>query len=459
MTKMTKGRELPVGSALLLAMSAAEAMSATLCVPSEYATINAALDAALLGDTVLVAPGTYTTAEVRVVDIGGPFPVYSLGFLKDGVVVESESGPEATVLDLMGQGDPSSASWVFLAALLPSQNTVVDGFTVTGSPLGWNGMWVSECGKVTVRDCIFENLDARPGGLGGGGIACGATSLVLERTVFRNCHGVEGGGVWYYEGDVAAHLQGDITVDACTFENCSEQAMLIFGDGRLPTRAATIGNCVFRGNSSINGGGAVAIGDYTLTLHTCSFFDNISSASGGAASLSCNFNIRDCLFVRNACTGNAQGGAVSAGPASAGVGSVQGCTFYGNSQQWTFSGGAAMKLSVPPGGGSFDLGNNTFVASTGSTAIYLFSGALTSSCNVLWNNTAGDVQGFTLDPTDRIVDPMFCDVTLDDFTLNEASPCLPANSLGCGQIGAFGQGCGSVSIEPTTWAKIKSMYR
>jgi hypothetical protein len=102
--------------------------------------------------------------------------------------------------------------------------------------------------------------------------------------------------------------------------------------------------------------------------------------------------------------------------------------------------------------------HNIAAGSEGSTAVWLRSGSPTTSCNVFWDNAAGDVHGFALDPSDRIVDPIFCDVTLDDFTLNEVSPCLPANSLGCGLIGAFGQGCGAVSLEPMTWARIKAMY-
>jgi hypothetical protein len=32
-------------------------------------------------------------------------------------------------------------------------------------------------------------------------------------------------------------------------------------------------------------------------------------------------------------------------------------------------------------------------------------------------------------------------------------------SLGCGLIGALGQGCGAVAIEPWSWGKIKGAYR
>ena len=59
-------------------------------------------------------------------------------------------------------------------------------------------------------------------------------------------------------------------------------------------------------------------------------------------------------------------------------------------------------------------------------------------------------------------DPLFCDPDNGDFTLSSQSPCLPGNhpdGADCGLIGALGQGCDPVSVEPETWAGIKSRYR
>jgi hypothetical protein len=47
----------------------------------------------------------------------------------------------------------------------------------------------------------------------------------------------------------------------------------------------------------------------------------------------------------------------------------------------------------------------------------------------------------------------------NDLTVSSLSPCLPANSLGCGLIGALGQGCGTVAIQPMSWGQIKGAYR
>jgi hypothetical protein len=58
-----------------------------------------------------------------------------------------------------------------------------------------------------------------------------------------------------------------------------------------------------------------------------------------------------------------------------------------------------------------------------------------------------------------VVNPYFCDPANDDFTVAENSVCVPSNNS-CGmQIGAYGVGCGIVSVEPSSWGAIKGLYR
>jgi len=56
----------------------------TIHVPADYATIQGAIDAAVNGDIVLVAPGTY---------------VENLDFLGKAITVQSSDGAEVTVVD------------------------------------------------------------------------------------------------------------------------------------------------------------------------------------------------------------------------------------------------------------------------------------------------------------------------------------------------------------------------
>ena len=82
-----------------------------------------------------------------------------------------------------------------------------------------------------------------------------------------------------------------------------------------------------------------------------------------------------------------------------------------------------------------------------------------SGCNVLWNNTADYVdwpQRAAI--RDIHADPEFCDPDLLDFTVRNSSPAATGNGV-CGPIGVHGVGCGAVSVESSTWGRIKAAFR
>ena len=69
----------------------------TLHVPGDYPTIQAAIDASVDGDTVLIADGTYTGEGNRDLDFGGR-----------AITVRSAGGPEHCVISTdLGQPKPS----------------------------------------------------------------------------------------------------------------------------------------------------------------------------------------------------------------------------------------------------------------------------------------------------------------------------------------------------------------
>ncbi len=103
---------------------------AVLDVPSPYATIQAAINAASVLDTVVVAPGTYNEAIV----------------LKDDVMVRSSGGSSVTTI---ADGSGTVVSAVGLQGL-----ACLEGFTVDGLGESDHGLsvWTS---SFTVRDCVF----------------------------------------------------------------------------------------------------------------------------------------------------------------------------------------------------------------------------------------------------------------------------------------------------------------
>ncbi|MHC4945192.1 MAG: DUF1565 domain-containing protein [Planctomycetota bacterium] len=105
--------------------------SATIHVPADYATIQEAIDAASAGDTVLVASGTY---------------VENIDFLGKDIVVKSEQGPQATVIDGNKAGP--------VATLMngESPDAVLEGFTIQNGSGTYNPNGYYYGGGIRIRD-------------------------------------------------------------------------------------------------------------------------------------------------------------------------------------------------------------------------------------------------------------------------------------------------------------------
>ncbi len=418
------------------------AVSATLHVPGGYPTIQAGIDASAEGDTVLVAAGTYTDVETRNLPSGRALWT-SCVFLKDGVVLKSEAGAEATVIDMKGFQGPQPA--VINARLMSSTQTAIEGFTITGAPYGARGIYTFES-SITVRGCVIRDIDI--GLSNGGGMIAQGDHRVID-CEFVNCRSNTNGGAIY-------HSNGHLDLIGCTIRECASPAVRLDGVGGGPVESATIADCEFVDNVSTVGAGAISCGLYFggVSVTNCFFRNNICHGTGGGALDFGQGNrlIENCMFIENgALAGNGEGGALS----MLGIGTcvVRGNTFFRNYKTSNPAPGAAVAFLCDA---QFE--RNVVVESTGGAAVSRsVNFPLSTSCNVYWANPSG--IGIPLSPTDREVDPQFCDPALEDLTLRLGSPCLPEDPLGCGLIGALGMGCGSVSVQSKSWGSIKGAYR
>ena len=92
----------------------------------------------------------------------GAYTTTSIVFLRDGVVLKSELGSGATVLDMgpvVALGDPVAVVGSGLGS-----TTVIEGFTIQGGPHipSWGVVLDSESEDLTIRDCKILEFDARP---------------------------------------------------------------------------------------------------------------------------------------------------------------------------------------------------------------------------------------------------------------------------------------------------------
>jgi len=211
----------------------------TLHVPSDYSSIEEALQMTNQGDTVMVAPGTYYETFL--------WPSNAVD-----VKLLSSKGPEETTIS--GALNTFSARVIiFLPNQLISPNTVIDGFTLTGG----------KGGGIEVRFCSpsLKNLN------------------VYSNHVASWEVNPEGAGMYLWGSNSI--------VENCDFYNNTLSSDLASGAGlKIWEGSPIIKNCSFRNNriTDDGSGGAMAIyGATNCIIQNCIIEDNATESAGSSA--------------------------------------------------------------------------------------------------------------------------------------------------------------------------------
>jgi predicted outer membrane repeat protein len=199
-------------------------------------TIQAGIDSASAGDTVLVACGTYYEADITID--------------KSGIVLVSETGEsDCSIIDANWSGR------IFDCHSFDS-TTVIRGFTLThGIPsaegTGYGGGMLCESASPRILDCDFvHNLTNELGGA----IYIARGGVLLLRCRFLGNQG----------GSGAAFCAGwsDLVVEECIFdENTGRQATICGASTTIEIK-----NCTFVRNSAETGGAAFYCSDSSLRM-------------------------------------------------------------------------------------------------------------------------------------------------------------------------------------------------
>jgi len=290
------------------------AQSAVIEVPKDYTTIQAAIDAALKGDTVLVSPGTY---------------VENIDFKGKTIVVISSDGPDVTIID----GNKSSSVVTFESG--EDLNSVLDGFTVTngsGTPdpkrvlqLVGGGIFCYMSSPTIVNNIITKNDADGAGGIicycnsnakihnniishnlafgtipmntGGGGIGVGWDSSpeIVNNFITENTASGNGGGI-----NISANFNTvNFIIRNNTISNnsadCEGGISVGYSDNGI------IENNFISGNSSINNGGGIGcMHANDLFISNNIICENYTYYSGGG--ISCNLS--EVILTNNTIFGN-----------------------------------------------------------------------------------------------------------------------------------------------------------
>jgi predicted outer membrane repeat protein len=198
-------------------------------------------------------------------------------------------------------------------------------------------------------------------------------------------------------------------------------------------------------------GAGIMCAESAPQLDACLFDSNRATLWGGGICADGAYehrpSVRHCTFTRNSAH---RGGALLANDEVRPI--VEHCTFYGC--------GADDGMIAVLSDASLRVANSIVSFAPRSEPFHLQFGTATIEHCVIFGSAAGDSLP-PGNPDNIFIDPLFCDVYHDDFTLCENSPCLAANNAWGEPVGAHAVGCAecTTKVQAATWGRIKAMYR
>ncbi len=364
-----------------------------LLVPSQYPTIQSAINAAGSNDTIVIAQGTYTGSGNRDINFHGKSITVRSTNPNDPNVVA------ATVIDCQGTETNRHRGFKFVSGESP--NSILAGLTITngyaplevGYPSG--GAIYCEGSSPTINHCVITgNTSDGPEFGYGGGIDCydNSNAIISHCTISNNKTGVdygEGGGIDCYEssptitdciitgnksfdGGGIEHYRGNPIIKYCIIAGNSAYAGgganffgYIYGSNPIIT------NCVIAGNTAEHGGGLCCSGKTNATISHCTITDNLSNGCGGGVS---------CYE---------------------GIATVSNCIIWGNTAHY------GQQLHLKFNGSNLTISYSD--VQEGQSGVYVEPG-----CTLNWD--VGNIDS----------DPYFVNPSAGDYHLLVSSPCINA---------------------------------
>jgi hypothetical protein len=297
-------------SCLLPLLTPTSSAAATIHVPRDQPTIQAAIDAAHNLDTVLVAPGTYFEninfkgKTISVVGSGGASRTIIDGGSAGSVVTFNSGERKGTVLMGFTITHGKAAFGGGGIEILSSSPTIRNNLIQSNQACWGNGIEVSFGSPVIRGNRILNNVQSGcSGGTGGGGIEIGgaASAQVLANLIQGNDAGSGAGG-----GGISLWAAGTPTIANNTIVGNTASAggaISMFNQ----SDALVVQNLIVN-NSAPQGGGIyylVPSGALGPTLVNNTFTRNRASSGQGSAVYANNFDVPSHLYnnIINAVSG------------------------------------------------------------------------------------------------------------------------------------------------------------
>lgn len=273
------------------------AFSTVINVPADQSSVQAGIDAAVDGDTVLVAPGTYVE-NILVQD--------KIILLTSYFMYEHDpSYIFSTILDGSSPSNSDSASVVRLTGYVVDTNMILQGFTITK---GTGTVWFDEHGFGTYREgggilcalgeptiqynLIIDNEAINTtGGLtsaGGGGIRSGDADLHILNNMILHNRGLYGAGIVINFG--RGRIKNNVIAYNTGGNHYAGSGIWKYGNGGT----AIIENNTIAFNESTQGGGGVYIWSTSAILRNNIIWGNKAPAAAQIRNGSASITVINC---------------------------------------------------------------------------------------------------------------------------------------------------------------------
>ncbi|HHE39998.1 MAG TPA: T9SS type A sorting domain-containing protein, partial [Candidatus Cloacimonetes bacterium] len=402
----------------------------------DFITIAEALNVLNAGDSVMIADGVYEGSMNT-----------NLVIPNDNITILSENGFESCIID------GSALSPAIMCGF--KDGVTIEGITFSSCYHSGYGGAISTNGSATFLNCYFDECSSD---YDGGAIwAVGGTSIRIEDCIFENCDADEGGAAYielveqvqiensdFYScqsnefsgGAVFLNVINTVDIKNCIFDDCSvftvgEGAGLYAADiFSLQVKYSHFNGC----HAANSGGGMYTDGCQDVFVDSCFFMYN-TSVSGGACKMDDSYvDMTHCEIGFNEAT---VGSGFYIGSGSLVM--IDNSLFYENSSMGTTSKGGALYVND----GVAAIINSTIVdnivSTQGGGISHLGTNQMSIYNTILWNNQPADI--WAVDSTKINIafsdvtlpwsgqgnisaDPVFVDVSTQNYHLDEFSPCI-----------------------------------
>lgn len=320
-----------------------------------YPDLQTALAAAVSGDTLWVAAGTYkpTTGSSRDIFFSMKNDVAIYGGFDGTEALLSERDWVENVTILSGDigiiGDNSDNTYNVVYNLGINDGAILDGFTISGGKsVNYGGGMYNSSSSPTLANCTFSGNIANSGG----GMYNHSSYPTLTNCTFHS------NSADNYGGSLYNHFCSP-TLTNCTFYNNSANS----GGGiRNHFSSPTLTNCTFLGNIATLGGGVYSyISSPRLT--NCTFSGNSAESGGGMMNYYSSPTLTNCILWGNSSEINGSATVTysivqQAGGVYPGVGNLNANPLFVNPPDWHDAPTTAGDLRLQACSPALDAGND-----------------------------------------------------------------------------------------------------